>query len=46
MNLLLIAYECSPGRGSEWAAGWGRLLQAARVADVHCITSESSFAGL
>ncbi|GAA3755241.1 glycosyltransferase family 4 protein [Terriglobus aquaticus] len=46
MNLLLIAYECSPYRGSEWAVGWGRLLQAARVADVHCIVSETNFADL
>lgn len=46
MNLLLIAYECSPYRGSEWAVGWGRLLQAARVATVHCIVSERNFADL
>lgn len=46
MNVLLIAYECSPYRGSEWAVGWGRLLQAARVATVHCIVSDKNFADL
>ncbi len=42
MKVLLMAYECSPWRGSEWAVGWGRLLQAARAAEVHVITSESN----
>ena len=46
MNLLLVAYECSPYRGSEWAVGWNRLLQAARVATVHCIVSERNYADL
>ncbi len=46
MKLLLMAYECSPYRGSEWAVGWGRLLQAARVANVHVITSESNHTAL
>lgn len=46
MNVLLIAYECSPYRGSEWAVGWGRLLQAARIATVHCIVSERNHADL
>lgn len=41
-----MAYECSPYRGSEWAVGWGRLLQGARVAEMHVITSESNFAAL
>lgn len=46
MKVLLMAYECSPYRGSEWAVGWGRLLQASRVAETHVITSESNFAAL
>ncbi len=41
-----MAYECSPYRGSEWAVGWGRLLQAARVAEVHVVTSEENFKAL
>ncbi len=39
MRVLLMAYECSPYHGSERAVGWGRLLQAARVAETHVITS-------
>ena len=41
-----MAYECSPYRGSEWAAGWGRLLGAAKVAETHVVTSEANFAVL
>jgi len=41
-----MAYECSPYRGSEWAVGWGRLLEGARVAELHVVTSESNFAAL
>ena len=41
-----MAYECSPYRGSEWAVGWGRLLQAARICEPHVITSEDNFAAL
>lgn len=46
MKVLLLAYECSPSRGSEWAVGWGRLLQAARAAEVHVITAEANLPGL
>ena len=46
MKVLLMAYECSPYRGSEWAVGWGRLLQAARVAETHVVTSEENFHAL
>ena len=46
MKVLLMAYECSPWRGSEWAVGWGRLLQAARGAESHVITSEENFNAL
>ncbi len=41
-----MAYECSPYRGSEWAAGWGRVLGAAKVAETHVVTSEANFAAL
>ena len=41
-----MAYECSPYRGSEWAAGWGRLLGAAKVAETHVVTSEANFSAL
>jgi len=46
VKVLLMAYECSPWRGSEWAVGWGRLLQAARGAEAHVITSEDNFHAL
>lgn len=46
MKLLLMAYECSPYRGSECAVGWGRLLGAAKVAETHVVTSETNYAAL
>ncbi len=46
MKVLLIAYECSPYYGSEWGVGWGRLLQAARVAETHVVTSAANAADL
>jgi hypothetical protein len=46
VKVLLMAYECSPYRGSEWAVGWGRLLQAARAVETHVVTSEANFAAL
>ena len=46
MKVLLMAYECSPYRGSEWAVGWGRLLEAARVVETHVVTSEENFKAL
>ncbi len=46
MKLLLMAYECSPYRGSEWAVGWGRLLGAAKTAETHVVTSEENYAAL
>ena len=41
-----MAYECSPFRGSEWAVGWGRLLQSARAFETHVITSEANYQAL
>jgi len=46
VKVLLMAYECSPYRGSEWAVGWGRLVESARVAETHVVTSESNYAAL
>ena len=46
LKILLMAYECSPYRGSEWAVGWGRLLQSARAYETHVITSEANFEAL
>jgi glycosyltransferase involved in cell wall biosynthesis len=46
LKVLLMAYECSPYRGSEWAVGWGRLLEAAREFETHVITSRENFAAL
>lgn len=46
LKVLLIAYECSPYRGSEWAVGWGRLLEGSRVAQMHVLTSEDNFGAL
>ena len=43
MKVLLMAYECSPYHGSEWGVGWGRLLQAARVAETHVITNARNY---
>ncbi len=43
MKVLLMAYECSPRGTSERAVGWGRLLQAVRVAETHVVTSEKNY---
>ena len=43
MKLLLMCYECSPYRGSEWAVGWGRLLGAAKLGETHVVTSADNF---
>jgi len=42
MKLLLSAYACEPGMGSEPGVGWNWALQAARFADVWVITRESN----
>ncbi|MCU1261953.1 MAG: glycosyl transferase group 1 [Bryobacterales bacterium] len=38
----MVSYYCSPFRGSDWGAGWGRAVEAARQFDVTVITSERS----
>lgn len=37
-RLLLVAFECSPKHGSEWANGWNRALQAARRYETCVVT--------
>ncbi len=37
-RLLLVAFECSPRHGSEWANGWNRALQAAHRYETCVIT--------
>jgi len=37
-RVLLIAFECSPNHGSEWANGWNRALEAAKHYDTTVIT--------
>ena len=44
--LLLMAYDCMPGRGPEAHAGWKRVLQAAREFEVHAIVSAGSYTAI
>ncbi len=37
-RLLLLAYACSPARGSEYAVGWNRAVEAARMCDTWVLT--------
>ena len=39
-RLLLLAYACSPARGSEGGVGWNRALQAARFCDTTVICQD------
>ncbi|MFO0805466.1 MAG: glycosyltransferase [Gemmataceae bacterium] len=39
-RLVLLAYACSPSRGSEGGVGWNRALQAARFCDTHVICQD------
>lgn len=41
MNVLLSAYACAPGKGSEPEIGWSWMQQVSRVHDVWVITRES-----
>jgi glycosyltransferase involved in cell wall biosynthesis/peptidoglycan/xylan/chitin deacetylase (PgdA/CDA1 family) len=43
-RLLLAAYACDPGRGSEAGGGWNRAVQAARFCDTSVICEETEFA--
>jgi glycosyltransferase involved in cell wall biosynthesis len=42
MKVLMSAYACEPGRGSEPAVGWNWALQAARHAEVWVITRRNN----
>ena len=41
MNVLLSAYACAPGKGSEPEIGWSWMQQVSRVHDVWVITRAS-----
>lgn len=41
-RLLMIAYACSPVRGSEHGVGWGRATQAGKTMDTWVICGEES----
>ncbi|MGW8256397.1 MAG: glycosyltransferase family 4 protein [Thermoguttaceae bacterium] len=43
-RLLILAYACSPLRGSESAVGWNRAIQAAKNFDTWVICEEHEFA--
>jgi len=42
MKVLISAYACAPGEGSEPGVGWNWALQAARVADVWVLTRSNN----
>jgi glycosyltransferase involved in cell wall biosynthesis len=42
MKILLSAYHCQPGKGSEHAVGWGWALQLAKCHDVFVFTQTGS----
>jgi glycosyltransferase involved in cell wall biosynthesis len=46
MRVLISAYACEPGRGSEAGVGWNWVCQAARFHDVWAITREKNRAAI
>jgi glycosyltransferase involved in cell wall biosynthesis len=46
MKVLLSAYGCEPGRGSEPGVGWNRVRQAARFHDVWVLTQKQGQRGI
>ena len=42
MKLLISAYACEPGLGSEPGAGWNCVRQAARFHEVWVLTRENN----
>jgi glycosyltransferase involved in cell wall biosynthesis len=46
MKLLLSAYSCNPGHGSEPGVGWNTVLQAARFHDVWVLTHNEGREGI
>lgn len=45
-RILMVAYYCSPYKGSDWRVGWGRAVHAAERFDVWVITSVQSRADI
>jgi glycosyltransferase involved in cell wall biosynthesis len=46
MKVLVSAYTCEPGRGSEEGVGWNRVQQAARFHDVWVLTQQEGRQGI
>jgi glycosyltransferase involved in cell wall biosynthesis len=46
MKVLVSAYSCEPGRGSEPGVGWNCVRQAARFHDVWVLTQEEGHQGI
>ena len=46
MKVLLSAYSCDPGKGSEPGVGWNSVLQAARFHDVWVLTHNEGREGI
>jgi len=46
MKILLSAYACEPGKGSEPGVGWNRVKQAARFHEVWVLTRSNNRAGI
>lgn len=42
----MVAFYCSPFKGSDWRVGWGRAIHAAKSFEVVVITSEESRADI
>ena len=46
MRILVSAYACSPGFGSEQGVGWNRALQLARFHEVWVVTRSKNRAAI
>lgn len=42
MEVLISAYACEPGKGSEQGSGWGWVMQISRFANTHVITRSNN----
>jgi len=42
LRVLIVAYACEPGKGSEAEVGWGWLLQISKFAEVFLITRKNN----
>lgn len=45
-RLLIIAYACEPGRGSEWGISWAFVSECAKTQEVWLIAHEDNRAGM